>query len=200
MIEIVLASNNKNKLSEIKNILNKYKTRVLSLEDIGYFKEINETGETLSENALIKARAIRAKTKGKIVIADDTGLEVDYLAKAPGVYSARFAGPKCSFKDNNKKLLKLLKGVKTKDRRATFRTVVAVIYANGVEEVYEGKVQGKIGTKENGIFGFGYDPVFYPENSKKTYAQMTSTEKNAISHRKKAVTRALKGIRIKLKL
>ncbi|MEI7542908.1 MAG: RdgB/HAM1 family non-canonical purine NTP pyrophosphatase [bacterium] len=200
MIEIVLASNNKNKLSEISDILNKHKTRVLSLEDIGYLKEIKETGETLSENALIKARAIRVKAKGKIVIADDTGLEVDYLAKAPGVYSARFAGPKCSFKDNNSKLLKLLKGVKSKDRTATFRTVVAVIYANGVEEVYEGKVYGKISIKEQGLFGFGYDPVFCPGNSKKTYAQMTSIQKNSISHRKKAVTNALKGIQKRLML
>lgn len=200
MIEIVLASNNKNKLNEICGILKNKKVRVLALNDIGFKGDIEETGETLSENALIKARAVYTKTKGKIVIADDTGLEVDYLAKAPGVYSARFAGQQCSFEDNNKKLLKLLKGVKTKDRGALFRTVVAVIYEDGTSEVYEGSVSGKISQSEKGRMGFGYDPVFYPGNSKKTYAQMLPAEKNSLSHRKKAVSNALKGIQRKLHL
>jgi XTP/dITP diphosphohydrolase len=198
MTEIVLASNNKNKLAEISSILKSSKVRVMSLSDIGFNREIEETGETLSENALIKARAVRAKADGRVVIADDTGLEVDYLAKAPGVYSARFAGPECSFVDNNRKLIKLLKGVKPKDRGAVFRTVVAVIFPDGTEEVYEGRVPGRISISEKGSKGFGYDPVFYPENSKKTYAQMTPDEKNRISHRKKAVANALKGIRKRL--
>lgn len=200
MMEIVLASNNKNKLSEISHILWKSGIKVLSLADIGFNREIEETGETLSENALIKARAVRAKAKGRLVIADDTGLEVDYLAKAPGVYSARFAGPECSFVDNNRKLLKLLKGVRTPDRGAIFRTVVAVIYNDGTEEVYEGRVPGSISLSEKGKMGFGYDPVFYPENSNKTYAQMTPEEKNSLSHRKKAVINAVKGIRKRLKV
>lgn len=198
MIEIVLASNNKNKLNEINGILNLKKVRVLSLDDIGFHGEIEETGETLAENALIKARAVRKKANGRVVISDDTGLEVDYLAKAPGVYSARFAGPKCSFEDNNRKLLKLLVGVKSRDRGAVFRTVVAVIYKDGSEEVYEGRVAGKISLSPKGNMGFGYDPVFYPENSKRTYAQMPPEEKNSMSHRKKAVANAMKGIRKKL--
>ena len=198
MIEIVLASNNKNKLDELRGILNSKKVRVLSLADIGFKGDTEETGETLAENALIKARAVWAKAKGSVVFADDTGLEVDYLAKAPGVYSARFAGPQCSFEDNNRKLLKLLKGVKSKDRGANFRTVVAVIYKDGTEETFEGNVKGKIVLSAKGDMGFGYDPVFYPENSKKTYAQMLPKEKNSLSHRKKAAVNALKGIRKKL--
>jgi XTP/dITP diphosphohydrolase len=198
MMEIVLASNNKNKLSEVSKILSAKNVRVLSLDDIGFKGEIEETAETLSGNALIKARAVWKKAKGRVVIADDTGLEVDYLAKAPGVYSARFAGPKCSFEDNNRKLLKLLKGVKLPDRGAVFRTVVAVIYNDCTEETYEGRVSGRISLSEKGEMGFGYDPVFYPETSGKTYAQMLPEEKNSLSHRKKAIASALKGIRKKL--
>ncbi len=198
MTEIVLASNNKNKLSEIRGILNPGKVRVLSLDDIGFKGDIEETAETLSGNSLIKARAVWKKAKGRVVIADDTGLEVDYLAKAPGVYSARFAGPQCSFEDNNRKLLKLLKGVKTADRGAVFRTVVAVKYGDETEETYEGRVKGRIALSEKGEKGFGYDPLFYPETSGKTYAQMLPAEKNSLSHRQKAVLNALKGIRKKL--
>jgi XTP/dITP diphosphohydrolase len=198
MIDIVLASNNKNKLREIKAMIKSKKVNLMSLADVGFKGEIEETGETLSENALIKARAVASKAGHRTVIADDTGLEVDYLAKAPGVYSARFAGPSCSFEDNNKKLLKLLKGVKRKDRGAVFRTVVAVIYGDKTEEVYEGRVKGYIAVKNTGTMGFGYDPLFYPENSKKTYAQMTLEEKNAVSHRKKAVKSSLLGIKKKL--
>jgi XTP/dITP diphosphohydrolase len=197
MIEIVLASNNANKAREITDILGSRDAVVLTLPDIGFIGEIEETGETLAENALIKARVVSKKAPSKIIMADDTGLEVDYLAKAPGVYSARFAGPECSYIDNNMKLLKLLKGIKKKDRGAVFRTVVAVIYPDKREELYEGRVSGKIAPKLTGNKGFGYDPLFYPEKSRKTYAQMDIKEKNMISHRMKAVKNAWKGIKAK---
>jgi len=195
MKEIVLASNNANKLKEIAHILSAGKVSVLSLKDIGFNSEIEETGETLSENALIKARAVRGKAGKRTVIADDTGLEVDYLAKAPGVYSARFAGPGCDYMDNNTKLLKLMKGVAFKERSAVFRTVVAVIYP---EEVHEGSVNVFISPAMKGKNGFGYDPVFYVKGKRKTYAQMTLEEKNRISHRKKAVQKAVISIKKKL--
>ena len=192
--QIVFASNNKNKLKEVRCILTKKGIQVLSLEQAGFSGEIKETGETLAENALIKTRTVRKKVKDKIIIADDTGLEVDYLAKAPGVYSARFAGPECNYMDNNKKLLKILKDVKKGARGAVFRTVVAVSFPDGTEKTVEGRVKGYICKALKGNNGFGYDPVFVVPHLKKTYAQLTSAEKNALSHRKKAVMKALKII------
>lgn len=196
MVEIVLATNNAGKAAEISGILGK-KARVFTLSEVGFDAEIEETGETLAGNALIKARAVADKVRGKIIMSDDSGLEVDYLAKAPGVYSARFAGPGCSYSDNNKKLLKLLKGTAKKERGAVFRTVVAVIYPDKTEEIYEGKISGCIAEKIAGTGGFGYDPVFIPENKRKTFAQMAPAEKNAISHRMKAVKNGWNGIKRK---
>ncbi len=195
MTQVVLASNNANKLREISHVLGEDNIKVLSLSDIGFSGDIEETGETLAENALIKARAVRGKAGKRTVISDDTGLEVDYLAKAPGVYSARFAGPQCSFEDNNRKLIKLMKGVKTAERGALFRTVVAVIYPDGKEEVYEGSVRGFITEGLKGNKGFGYDPVFYVKECKKTYAEMSLEQKNEISHRMKAVKKAAYAIK-----
>jgi XTP/dITP diphosphohydrolase len=196
VLEIVLASNNAGKAAEISRILGN-KVKIITLPEAGFEGEIKETGETLAENAIIKARAVADKVAGKIIMSDDTGLEVDYLAKAPGVYSARFAGPDCSYLDNNKKLLKLLKGVPKKERGAVFRTVVAVIYPDKTVEIFEGKISGCIAKKMTGEYGFGYDPVFIPENKRKTFAQMNSDEKNAISHRMKAVKNGWLGIKRK---
>lgn len=200
MTRIVIASNNAHKVKEIKDILKNLKITVLSLADAGFEGEIEETGETLTENAFIKAREVRKKIKDAVIIADDTGLEVDYLAKAPGVYSARFAGPKCSFVDNNRKLLKLMKNVPKKQRCACFRTAMAIIYPDGKEALAEGRVTGEIALKQAGKYGFGYDPVFYLPKIKKTYAQLDSKQKNALSHRKKAVKNSLKLIRGRLGL
>lgn len=191
---IVLASNNKHKLAEISHLAAKKKIKILSLADVGFNRDIKETGETLAENALIKVRAVRKKAGSKIIIADDTGLEVEYLAKAPGVYSARFAGPDCNFMDNNRKLLRLLRGVKMKDRKAVFRTVVAISFPDGKEAVAEGRVEGYISANMRGSNGFGYDPVFYLPGLRKTYAQLTMQEKNNVSHRKRAVLNAIKII------
>jgi XTP/dITP diphosphohydrolase len=200
MVEIVVASNNKNKIREISQMLKGKKARVLSLDDIGFKREIEETGETLAENAAIKARAVASMVCGKVVIADDSGLEVEYLAKAPGVYSARFAGKGCTYKDNNRKLLKLMDGVKRKERKAFFRTVVCVKFPDGTEQLAEGRVAGLIAEKITGENGFGYDPVFYYPALKKTFAQMSAAEKNAVSHRKKAIDNAWKLIKSAYKL
>jgi XTP/dITP diphosphohydrolase len=198
MIKIVIASNNKHKVQEIKDILKNRMISVLSLEEAGYKGEIEETGETLAENAMIKARAVRKKIRDSVIIADDTGLEVDYLAKAPGVYSARFAGPQCSFADNNRKLVKLMKGVPKKDRGALFRTVMAIIFPDGKEALAEGRVRGEITPALSGANGFGYDPVFYLPKLGKTFAGMDLKTKNTVSHRQKAVKNAWKMIRKKL--
>jgi XTP/dITP diphosphohydrolase len=194
MKRIVIASNNRHKVEEIKDILNNADIRVLSLAQAGWTGEIEETGETLAENALIKARAVRSKIKNAVIIADDTGLEVDYLAKAPGVYSARFAGPGCSFTDNNKKLIKLMRGVRKNERGALFRTVIAIIYPDGKEELAQGSIRGEIAGTVSGKKGFGYDPVFYLPKMKKTFAQLDLKQKNRVSHRQKAVKNAWKMI------
>jgi XTP/dITP diphosphohydrolase len=198
MLEVVLASYNKHKAKEIQDVLKK-NIKVLTLDEIGYKEKIEENGETLLENARIKAKKVREKVKDKIIIADDTGLEVDYLAKAPGVYSARFAGKNCSYSDNNKKLLKLLKGVKFSERKATFRTVIYIIFPDGKETYVEGRVSGFITKKEIGKNGFGYDPLFYYPPLKKTFAQLSLKEKNKISHRSKAIKKAQKVIKEYLK-
>jgi XTP/dITP diphosphohydrolase len=200
LLKIVIASNNKHKIQEIKDILKSNKVSVLSLEEAGFTGDIEETGETLAENAFIKAREIRKKIKNAVIIADDTGLEVDYLAKAPGVYSARFAGPECSYADNNKKLLKLMKGVPKKQRGALFRTAMAVIYPDGKEALAEGRVSGEIAAVQSGKNGFGYDPVFYIPKMGKTYAQLTLKQKNSVSHRQKAVKNAWKMIGKRMKI
>lgn len=199
MIKIVVASNNRHKITEIKNILKGRGAGIISLRQAGFKGDISETGETLAENARIKARAVRKKIRDRVIIADDSGLEVDYLAKAPGVYSARFAGPQCSYRDNNKKLLALLKGVPPGKRGALFRTVIWIIFPDGTERKAEGRVRGRIGPFETGRNGFGYDPVFYVPRLKKTYAQLGMQDKNRVSHRQKAVKNAWKVIRDRFK-
>ena len=200
-MDIVIGSNNNNKIKEISAMIKNKKVRLLSLADIGFHRDIPETGETLSENALIKACAVKKFIKNRkcVILADDSGLEVDYLAKAPGVYSARFAGKNCSYSDNNKKLLKLLKGVKPIDRGAVFRTVIAIIFVDGSTQLVEGKVQGRISSSLKGKNGFGYDPVFVPAKCRSTYAQMAPETKNRLSHRKKAVRKAVKAVKNKVK-
>ncbi len=196
MIEIVLATNNKHKVKEILDVV-KNKAKILTLDDMNFNSVLREDGETLLENARAKAQKVREKIKNKIIISDDTGLEVDYLAKAPGVYSARFAGKNCTYEDNNKKLLKLLKGVKLTERTASFRTIIYIIFPDGKETYVEGKVKGFITTKPKGKNGFGYDPVFYYPPLKKTFAELSLKEKNKISHRSKAIKLAWKVIKKK---
>lgn len=195
MKKIILATHNKDKVKEIMVIINDKKYKILTLNDIDFKKQIRENGETITDNARIKARQVRKYIKDAIILSDDTGLEVDFLAKAPGVYSSRFAGWGCTYEDNCKKLLWILRDVPWKQRKATFKTSVCVILPNGIEKIFTGKVNGYITFSPKGTNGFGYDPVFYIPNKDKTYAEMTLSEKNNISHRKKAFINAIKYIK-----
>ena len=178
MRKIVFATNNQHKLDEIRKIT-EGKIEILSLNDIGSNDEIEETGNTLEENALIKARFIKNKY-GYDCFAEDTGLEVEALGNAPGVYSARYAGDACRDEDNIKKLLDNLKGIA--NRKARFRTVIALLM-NNEEYFFEGEIKGYIIDEKRGSAGFGYDPIFVPEGYDQTFAELGEEIKNRISHR-----------------
>ncbi len=182
--KLVFATNNQHKLEEAREIT-AGKFEILSLEDIGCHDDIPETAPTLEGNALIKARWIHDRY-GYDCFADDTGLMVDALDGAPGVHSARYAGPGHDSEANMNKLLENLKGVT--DRKAHFSTAVALIM-DGKEYHFEGRVDGTIAKIPSGENGFGYDPVFVAEESGKRFAEMTSEEKNAISHRGRAMSK-----------
>ncbi len=181
-MKICLASNNPNKLNEIRHALGS-SFEVLSLNDIGHEGELPEHQKTLEGNSLEKAEFIYNKYKID-VIADDTGLEVVALDGAPGVYSARYAGPECSPKDNMDLLLNTM--IDNNDRRAQFRTVITLI-SNGKTKQFEGRVQGIISRELKGNEGFGYDPIFIPKGYEISFAEMSMEEKNKISHRGQAI-------------
>lgn len=182
--EIVFASNNAHKLSEVRRIFGD-SLKVRSLADIGCHDDIPETADTLEGNALIKARWVKERY-GFDCFADDTGLMVDYLNGGPGVYTARYAGEHCSPADNVAKLLAVMEGVE--NRKAHFSTVIALVTEEG-EELMEGTVNGSIATSCAGEDGFGYDPIFIPDEAGVTFAQMGPDAKNAISHRGRAVAK-----------
>ncbi len=181
-MELVFASNNQHKLREIREIAGD-NYQILSLEDIGFHEEIDETELTLEGNALLKARAVHQRFN-KNVFADDTGLEVEALDGRPGVFSARYAGEGCSFEDNVKKLLQELKGIE--NRKARFRTAIALIISDK-EYFFEGIVNGMITEAPSGGGGFGYDPVFLPDGYQQNFAEMDGETKNKISHRGRAM-------------
>ena len=180
-MKLVFATNNRHKLQEVRDIVGD-RVEVLSLADIDCHDDIPEIADTLQGNALIKARHIYEKY-GLDCFADDTGLEVETLGGAPGVYSARYAGDECDSEANMQKLLENLTG-KT-NRNAQFRTVIALI-VKGEEMLFNGIVKGTIATEKKGDSGFGYDPVFIPEGCSESFAQMSSEMKNSMSHRFRA--------------
>ena len=188
---IVVASNNKYKIKEIKEILTQY--NVIPMEEIGFNQEIEENGKTFAENALIKANTIHKylKKSGKdyLVLADDSGLCVDSLNGEPGVYSARYAGEHGNDQANRNKLLKQLDG---KDRTAYFCCTIAIIFPDGKQQVFEGKTYGEITKDEIGENGFGYDCIFYSNDLKKTFGEATESEKNSVSHRSRALEKIQK--------
>lgn len=186
MKELVFATNNAHKLSEVRR-MTEGRFIIRSLAEIGCHDDIPETADTLEGNALIKARWVRERY-GYDCFADDTGLMVDALDGAPGVLTARFAGEHCTPDDNVTKLLKVMEG--RTDRHAHFSTVIALIM-DGKETLMEGTVHGTISTGRLGTDGFGYDPVFIPEDTGLTFAQMGPDAKNAISHRGRAIARLL---------
>lgn len=183
-MDIVVATNNKGKLSEIKTILSPH--NVLSQQDVGAFVDVEETGTTYEENALLKARAVREFTD-KIIIADDSGLEVDVLGGAPGLYSARYAGEGTTPDDGMNKLLDNLKDYSFEEKTARFVSCVTVLLPNGAAQSFYGYCDGYITSEKRGTRGFGFDPVFWVEDYQKTFGEITDEEKNAISHRRRAL-------------
>jgi XTP/dITP diphosphohydrolase len=202
MNQIVLATNNEHKIREISNIMSGLPITILTKKDFTNFPEADETGATMEENAILKAKETFRFCRMPS-LADDSGLEVPVLGGAPGVGSARYAGPGCTFDDNNRKLLKALEGIPENDRQATFRCVVAICFGEDDVEVVQGKVTGHITTEVRGEQGFGYDPVFFLPYYKKTFAEIPPEEKNKISHRAIAISKArdllIKRFELKLK-
>jgi len=181
-MKLVFATNNANKLSEIRSLVTTG-IEILSLKDINCNEQLPETNPTLQENALQKAKYV-FDNYGFNCFADDTGLEIDALGGAPGVYSARYAGEDCRAEDNIKKVLEKLKD--ESERTAKFRTVIALII-DGEATFFEGECEGKITKTKSGVEGFGYDPIFTSNGYEITFAEMSKVEKGAISHRGKAV-------------
>ena len=191
--KIVFATNNKHKLSELREIMGS-EYEILSLSDIGCYDDIEETAYTIEGNALIKAHFISDKY-GYDCFADDTGLEVEALNGAPGVYSARYAGDNHDSVANMNRLLSELNGIE--NRKSRFLTVIALVF-KGKTITFEGIINGNIIDTPMGDNGFGYDPIFVPENCNKTFAQMTSEEKNTMSHRARATKKLIEYLRKEL--
>lgn len=179
-MDIIVATNNQGKVKEIKQILAPH--NVMSQSEAGIDLEVEETGETFADNAFLKARSLKQFTNAAI-IADDSGLMVDYLNGEPGVYSARYAGDNTTPEQGMEKLLKNLDGVPFEDRTARFVSVVALIMPDGTEYSFEGACDGYITNIRKGDNGFGYDPIFYYPPLEKTFAEMNDSEKNSVSHR-----------------
>ncbi|MDR1952725.1 MAG: XTP/dITP diphosphatase [Elusimicrobiota bacterium] len=191
MKEFILATGNKDKIKEIKSALKDLNIKIIPLSDFKNFPKTIEDGLTLEYNAVKKAKEA-AIFFNKWAIADDTGLEVDHLNGAPGVYSARYAGKNCSYDDNNNKLLKELESVKKDERKAKFRCVIAIANPAGDIKIAQGEIEGFIAAQKSGNGGFGYDPIFFIPQYNKTFAELSCEEKNKISHRGKALNEAKK--------
>lgn len=191
MNEIILASNNQNKLREIKQKLAKFNINVISQKEAGIDIDVEETGKTFKDNAIIKAEAIYNIVK-KPVLADDSGLEIDYLDGAPGVYSHRFCPG--TDEDRYNKALKLLEGVPEEKRTARYRCAVCFIDENGKKHIFEDKAEGIIGLEPKGTNGFGFDPIVISIDQGKTFAELSPDEKNEISHRGKAIAKFVQYI------
>lgn len=186
MKEAIIATHNPGKVKEFKDILAPKGYDVKSLADIGFLEEIEETGHTFEENAVLKTEAV-AKAVNKMVIADDSGLSVDNLGGSPGVYSARYAGEQKDDAANINKVLQELKGIEKEQRTARFRCALAVSIPGKETKTVEGHVEGYIAEEPKGENGFGYDPIFIVKDKDKTMAELTSDEKNKISHRANAL-------------
>ncbi|MFI3265037.1 MAG: RdgB/HAM1 family non-canonical purine NTP pyrophosphatase [Rikenellaceae bacterium] len=191
-MKLIFATNNAHKLAEVSAVLGS-EFQLVTPRECGVDEDIPETAETLEGNALQKAHYLKEKT-GLDCFADDTGLEVEALNSAPGVRSARYATDGHDFEANNRLLLKNLEGIE--NRKARFRTVIALLQ-DGEEYLFEGIVEGEIATQHSGAEGFGYDPIFCPEGSSRTFAEMSPEEKNAISHRGRAVQKLVNHLKLK---
>lgn len=200
MKDIIFATGNAGKMKEIREILQDLGAAVYSMKEAGIEAEVEENGTTFEENALIKAEGIAAWCQengipglpGKsiedvIVLADDSGLEVDHLNKEPGIYSARYMGHNTSYREKNASIIARLNGVEKEDRRARFACAIAAVFPDGSHETAYGTIEGYIGWKESGENGFGYDPIFYLYENDRSTAELSPEEKNEISHRGRAL-------------
>jgi XTP/dITP diphosphohydrolase len=189
MKKLVVATHNRDKFVELKRELESLPLELLAAFEFAGIPEVIEDGKSLEENSLKKAMEISAFT-GLPTLADDTGLFVESLNGQPGIYAARFAGEKCTYQDNVRKLLEVMKDVETSKRQAAFRTIITLYFPHQSPQVFEGRVGGFITPEARGERPFGYDPIFQPEDGKKVFAEMTLEEKNAVSHRGRAVQKA----------
>lgn len=190
MKKIIFATGNENKMKEIRQIMADMDVEILSMKQAGISADIVEDGTTFEENAVIKAKAIAEMTK-EIVLADDSGLEIDYLNKEPGVYSARYMGEDTSYHIKNQNLIERLKDAKDEERSARFVCAIAAAFPDGEVLTTIGTIEGRIGYEEKGENGFGYDPIFYVPEFGCTTAELSEEEKNKVSHRGNAL-RAMK--------
>ena len=193
-MELIVATRNKGKVREIREALRGLRLRIYALSDFSDVPEIEEDGKSFAENALKKAR-FYSKAFGKLTLADDSGLEVDSLKGFPGIYSARYAGIGASTQENNQKLLSEMEGISRSKRGARFKCVMAMVSPDGREAIAEGACKGRIGFKEKGKKGFGYDPLFILPKYGKAMAELSLEEKNKISHRGKALRKLRKIIK-----
>ena len=198
MDKLVFATGNMNKLREIKEILSGMDIEILSMKEAGVDIDIVENGSTFEENALIKARAVCAAS-GHLALADDSGLEVDAINKEPGIYSARYMGEDTSYDIKNQNIIDRLEGVPDEKRTARFVCAMAAVFPDGTEKTFVRTMEGRIGYKIAGENGFGYDPIFYLPEYGKTSAEISPEEKNAISHRGKALRAMAEYLREKKK-
>jgi XTP/dITP diphosphohydrolase len=189
MTDLILATRNNHKARELTSLLSVLDVHVLTLNDVPAEIVLREDGDTFEANAIQKARIVYARTK-ILSLADDSGLEVFYLAGRPGVFSARYSGAEATDEMNNRKLLEEMRGVAPRRRRAQFRSVLALV-GDGREEVTVGICPGMLGEAPRGTNGFGYDPIFIPDGFNKTYAELTAEEKNHISHRARSFVKMI---------
>ena len=193
MSRIIFATGNTDKMAEIREILKDLGMEILSMKEAGVNPEIVENGKTFEENSLIKARAVHALLPDDVVMADDSGLEIDYLDGAPGIYSARFAGEDTSYDIKNRILLDKLEGVPDEERTARFVCAISAVFPDGTSETVRGTIEGRIAYEIQGENGFGYDPIFYVPEYGCTTAEMPPEQKNELSHRGNAL-RAIRKI------
>ena len=187
MEEVIFATGNEGKMREIRSILADTYPKILSMKEAGIRTEVTEDGKTYEENALMKARAVAAMATEAIVMADDSGLEVDFLNREPGIYSARYMGESTSYRIKNANLISRMEGVPEEKRTARFVCAIAAVLPDGRERTVRAAIEGRIGYEEKGEGGFGYDPIFFVPELGKTTAELTEEEKNLVSHRGKAL-------------
>ncbi len=195
--KIVFATGNAGKMREIREILADMDLEVVSMAEIGADIEIEENGATFEENAAIKARAV-GKVCGEIVLADDSGLEVDHLNREPGIYSARYMGEDTPYSIKNANIIQRLEGVPQEERTARFVCAIAAVFPDGEEVVTHGEIEGWIDYEEKGSNGFGYDPIFFVPEFGRTTAELSDEEKNSVSHRGRALRKMKDELRKRL--